>query len=200
MSSGSKEVLAGSMFAVGMLGLVWIASFSLLNTRPTARASISSSPMPPMCMNMTLGESHRKWLCSAVTCSPLSRATLITGLTSFSSRTISPMTIVWSPARVNAAQAVRPRSGIIRAPATVASMSLRGKLTLNTPSFSFSAPLRPVNCSMRLVSGAGVSAMAAGTNQRAVHSNAARRSTCAAVMTLTSIGCRPPGGSLRCGV
>ncbi len=36
---------------------------------------------PPICMNITFGESQMKWLWSAVTSSPLSSAALITGLT-----------------------------------------------------------------------------------------------------------------------
>ena len=50
---------------------------SVANTLPTASASFASSPIPPMCMNITLGESQKKWLCSAVTSRPLSSAALI---------------------------------------------------------------------------------------------------------------------------
>ena len=52
---------------------------------------------------------------------------------------MSPMTIVCSPALVNAAHAVSPIGGVIRTPAAVASMSPRGSDTLKTPSFSSSA-------------------------------------------------------------
>ena len=67
----------GSMSAVG----TWPFSFRVANTLPTAVASFASSPIPPMCMNITLGESQKKWLCSAVTSRPLSSAVLIAEFT-----------------------------------------------------------------------------------------------------------------------
>src|SRR5258706_377879 len=76
-------------------------SFIFANTLPTAPASFASSPMPPMCMNMIFGESQKKWLWSAVTARPLSRAALMTGLTCSSVKHMSPIIIVWSPALVN---------------------------------------------------------------------------------------------------
>ena len=69
------------MSSLGVSPLPPAVSLILAKTLPTAAASFSSSPMPPMCMNMMRGESHMKWLCRAVTSRPLSRATLITGLT-----------------------------------------------------------------------------------------------------------------------
>ena len=69
-----------------------------------------------MCMNITRGESKKKWLCSAVTSRPLSRAADITGFTSSSNRTRSPMTISSvCECGVNAAHEVRPRNGCIAA-------------------------------------------------------------------------------------
>src|SRR5262245_59086900 len=65
-------------------------------------------------------------------------------------------------------------------------MSLRGKLTLNTASFSFIAPVRPVSCSMRAVFRAVVCAKAAGITQSAAHTNAEARHRCIAFMWLTS--------------
>ena len=96
--------------------------------------------------------SQKKWLWSAVTSSPLSRATLITGLTCSSSSTRSPITIVRVPARWKDAHEVRPSGGVIRTPAAVTARSERGTETLNAPSFSSSLPLAPVSCSMRAVS------------------------------------------------
>src|SRR5712664_4067967 len=65
---------------------------------------------------------------------------------------MSPITTVCAPAFVKAAQAVRPRGGVILAPAAVIARSLRGISTLKTPSFSFHLPFSPVSCSMRAVS------------------------------------------------
>src|SRR5438552_12926599 len=58
------------------------------------------------------------------------------------------MTITWSPIGLNAAQQVRPIGGVIFTPPAVTDISLRGMLTLNTPSFSLIFPLAPVNCSI----------------------------------------------------
>ena len=76
---------------------------------------------------------------------------------------MSPITIVCVPAFVNAAHAVSPSGGVIRAPPTVAAMSARGIETLNTPSFASSVPFAPVSRSIAAVSSAaaGLSAAAA---------------------------------------
>src|SRR5262245_39097983 len=58
------------------------------------------------------------------------------------------MTTVWEPARLKAAQQVKPMGGVIRTPATVTWRSARGRLTLNTPSPASSFPLAPVSCSI----------------------------------------------------
>ena len=83
---------------------------------------------------------------------------------------MSPITIVCLPALVNAAHAVRPSGGVIRTPAAVTLMSLRGSDTLKTPSFSSSVPLAPVSSSMPAVSkgAAGLSAAAALAASRVV--------------------------------
>src|SRR5207249_4259676 len=91
---------------------------------------------PPMCMNMTFGVSQKKWLCKAVTSSPLSRAALITGLTWSSSKTRSPITVVCRPTSLKAAHEVSPMGGVRWTPATVTLRSLRAAETLKTPSFS----------------------------------------------------------------
>src|SRR5438270_101001 len=80
---------------------------------------------------------------------------------------MSPMTTVCAPAFVKAAQAVRPRGGIILVPAVVTARSLRGISTLKTPSFSFHLPLTPVICSIRAVSRPFLAA-AAGSESRAI--------------------------------
>src|SRR5256885_4294004 len=160
---GSSVLLAGSMFAEGTSNFCSIVS----NIFATPAASFASSPMPPMCMNMTRGCSQKKWLCRAVTRSPLSSAALIAGFTWSSVSTMSPMTTVCAPAFVKAAQAVRPRGGIILVPAVVTARSLRGISTLKTPSFSFHLPLTPVICSIRAVSRPFLAA-AAGSESRAI--------------------------------
>src|SRR5437867_116935 len=152
---GSRVLAAGSMSVRGVSPLPPLVSWILVKTFPTASASLASSPIPPMCMNMTLGLSQKKWLWSAVTSSPLSSATLITGLTWSSRRTMSPMTTVWFPALLKAAQDVSPIGGVSFTPAAVTERSARGTETLNTPSFSSSLPFAPVSCSIRAVSSRG---------------------------------------------
>ena len=82
--------------------------------------------MPPMCMNITFGESQKKWLCSAVTSRPLSSAALIAGLTWSSVSTMSPMTMVCALPPLKAVQAVRPSGGVSFTPAAVEPISSRG--------------------------------------------------------------------------
>ena len=140
------------MSASGFSPLPPLVSLILVKTLPTDAASFAVSPIPPMCMNMTLGESQKKWLWSAVTSRPLSSATLMTGLTWSSASTMSPITIVSLPLRLKAAQDVNPIGGVRCTPAALTVRSLRGTETLNAPSFSSSLPLAPVNCSMEAVS------------------------------------------------
>src|SRR5262249_17225312 len=59
---GSSDVLAGSRSAFGISPLPPLVSLIFANTLPTADASLSSSPIPPMCMNMTFGESQKKMI------------------------------------------------------------------------------------------------------------------------------------------
>ena len=153
--AGSSEDLAGSISAWGASPLPPLVSLIFANTFPTAAESPSSLPIPPMCMNMTLGVSQRKWLCSAVTSRPLSRAALMTGFTWSSSRTMSPMTTVCRPTCWNEAHDVRPIGGVRCTPATRTSRSSRGTETLKTPSFGSSFPLAPVSSSIRTVSSCG---------------------------------------------
>src|SRR5207247_6762582 len=69
-----------------------------------------------------------------------------------SSKVVSPMTIVLAPAFIKAAYDASPMGGVIFTPATVTLRSLRGTASLNTPSFSLSAPFTPVSCSILAVS------------------------------------------------
>src|SRR5207249_11921237 len=62
------------------------------------------------------------------------------------------MTIVLAPAFIKAAYYASPIGGVIFTPATVTLRSLRGTVTLNTPSFSLSSPFTPVSCSILAVS------------------------------------------------
>ena len=70
-------LLAGSILAEGTSNFCFIVS----KTFATPAASFASSPIPPMCMNITRGCSQKKWLCNAVTWRPLSSAALIAGFT-----------------------------------------------------------------------------------------------------------------------
>src|SRR6184192_1511928 len=104
-----------------------------------------------MCMKNTCGRSKKKWLCRAVTWSPLSRAALMVGFTCGSVRVMSPMTIVLSPAAWKAAHEVRPWNGCIFAPSMTAPRSPRGTLTLAMSFFtsgSASGPSAPALLTM----------------------------------------------------
>src|SRR5258707_12191411 len=81
--------------------------------------------------------------------------------------TRSPMTMSSLSSRLNAAHDVRPIGGDIFTPATIPERSLRGADTLNTPSFSSSAPLAPVKGSFAAESGgdSGPSGGERGTGQ-----------------------------------
>src|SRR5437667_12862882 len=57
-------------------------------------------------------------------------------------RTRSPMTITWSPARLKAAQEVRPRGGVNRTPAAVTARSARGARHLDGALLPVEYPLR----------------------------------------------------------
>ena len=61
---------------------------------------------------------------------------------------------------MNPAQLVRPMKGGIFQPSTDTGRSLRGAVTLKTPSAALHAPLRPVSCSMRLVLSAAIAGSA----------------------------------------
>src|SRR5881397_4054888 len=76
----------------------------------------------------------------------------MTAFTWSSSRTMSPMTTVCLPARLNAAHDVSPMGGVSLTPAATTVRSLRGTDTLNTPSMSLSTPLPPVSSSILPVS------------------------------------------------
>ncbi len=79
--AGARVVFAGSSAAFKTSPLPPLVSLRRANTLPMAPASSFSSPIPPTCMNITLGVSQKKWLCSAVTSRPASSAALITGFT-----------------------------------------------------------------------------------------------------------------------
>src|SRR5438034_11510965 len=130
----------------------------------TPVASCSVVPTPPMCMKKTCGRSKKKWLCSAVTWRPLSRAALIVGFTCGSVSVMSPMTIVLSPAAWNAAHVVRPWNGCILAPSMTASRSPRGTLTFAMPFFT--SGLRPVIFAISAASGSSAAALLAMTTAR----------------------------------
>jgi hypothetical protein len=59
---GSSVDRAGSTSVVGTSPFPPLVSRILANTFPTAAARSASAPMPPMCMNITFGESKKKWL------------------------------------------------------------------------------------------------------------------------------------------
>src|SRR5213595_3172172 len=135
----------------------------------TPVASCAVVPTPPMCMKKTCGRSKKKWLCSAVTWSPLSRAALIVGFTCGSVSVMSPMTIVLSPAAWNAAHVVRPWNGCIFAPSMTAARSPRGTLTFAMPFFT--SGLRPVIFAISSASGSSAVALLAMAPARISSSN-----------------------------
>src|SRR5437879_1862390 len=144
------------------------AAFAASRAFRTPVASCSVVPTPPMCMKKTCGRSKKKWLCSAVTWSPLSRAALIVGFTCGSVRVMSPMTIVVSPAAWNAAQVVRPWNGCIFAPSMTAPRSPRGTLTFAMPFFT--SGLSPVIFAISSASGSSAAALLAMTTARTSNS------------------------------
>ena len=60
MTAASSVLPAGSMDALGRRPLPPLVCWIVANTFPTAVAKASWSPVPPMCMNITFGESDRK--------------------------------------------------------------------------------------------------------------------------------------------
>ena len=128
------------------------ASLMASSTFRTAVARCSVVPVPAMCMKRIRGRSKEKWLCSAVTSRPFASAASIAGLTSSSASVMSPMTTVFAPLPVKAAQLVKPWKGLILTPSTVTVRSDRGTLTFPTPFFT--SGWRPVTWAMTSVSGA----------------------------------------------
>jgi hypothetical protein len=74
---------------------------------------------------LTPGLSPRKWLWSAVTSSPFSKAVLMTGLTWSSLSTMSPITMASAPIGSDAAQEVSPEGGVSLTLPTVSARSVR---------------------------------------------------------------------------
>src|SRR2546422_9353443 len=145
------------------------AAFAASRAFRTPVASCSVVPSPPMCMKKTCGRSKKKWLCSAVTWSPLSRAALIVGFTCGSVSVMSPMTIVVSPAAWNAAQVVRPWNGCIFAPSMTAPRSPRGTLIFAMPFFT--SGLRPVIFAISSASSSSAATLLAMTTARTSNSS-----------------------------
>src|SRR5215471_2919298 len=108
-----------------------------------ALASLTASPCPPMCMYITRGDSRSTWLCSAVTCSPAFSSDIITGSTSSSARTRSPITMESLPGLLKATHEPRASAGLTSTPATVTFISPRGSPNLWAPS-GWSCPGRPM--------------------------------------------------------
>src|SRR5580704_11800432 len=87
-----------------------------------------------------------RWLCTADMSKPADRNFAMTGFSSLSSRTKSPMTIALSSVPRNAAHEPSARPGLIARPCTETCKSLLGKLTLYTsPVF---CPERPKTSSI----------------------------------------------------
>src|SRR6266542_4018612 len=85
-----------------------------------------------MCIYITRGDSCSTWLCKAVGSTPPSSSFVITGVTSSSVSTRSPITHVISPVFLNATHEPRARACLSSIPETTTFRSLRGKLTLYT--------------------------------------------------------------------
>src|SRR5262245_36241220 len=86
------------------------------------------------------------------------------GFTCGSVRTMSPMTIVWSPAAWNAVHDVSPWNGCISAPSMTIPRSPRGTLTFAMPFFT--SGVRPVILAMSAASGSTAPALLAVTTAR----------------------------------
>lgn len=70
----------GSVLILGKLSFWVEVSLIAEKILPMVEASFSVEPVPSMCMNMSLGESHKRWLWSAVIWISLSRARVMMGL------------------------------------------------------------------------------------------------------------------------
>src|SRR5215212_10004090 len=83
-------------------------------------------------MYITCGDSPIKWLCSALCSMPPFCNASITGVTSDSSSTRSPIAITWPPPiSLNAAHDPSASAGLIATPSSVTARSPRGKLTVH---------------------------------------------------------------------
>src|SRR5205085_8480387 len=85
-----------------------------------------------MCIYITRGDSCSTWLWSAVCMTPPSCSFVITGITSSSVSTRSPITIVSLPIFLKATHEPSASAGLTATPPTVTCKSLRGRLTLYT--------------------------------------------------------------------
>src|SRR6185369_13733327 len=106
-----------------------------------ASASLRGSPLPLKWRYLTAGDSFRRWLCRAVTSIPLATSCTITGETSFSRRTRSPIIMALFPVPLKPIQEVSASPGSTATSPTVTFRSERGNVTFNISSCT--APFRP---------------------------------------------------------
>ena len=128
---GSRLVRAGSIRLGGLTPFPPAVSLILVKTRPTALARDASSPMPPMCRNITLAVPE-EWLCSARHLQSLVEATLIGVHLVFEEDEVAHDHGLIARAFERGPRG-QASGGVIRTPAAVTARSVRGTETLKTP-------------------------------------------------------------------
>ena len=101
------------------------------NAARTASAIFTASARAWMCRYITAGDSPCRWLCSAVCSTPMDCSLLMTGATSLSSSTRSPMAMASPPpaaVALNATHEPSASAGFTSTSATATCRSARGKL------------------------------------------------------------------------
>src|SRR5579872_52839 len=119
----------------GAAGGAGAANGVLLSAMPacSAAASFTGSPWPYKCMYMVKGRFRSRWLCTAVISIPPAISFAMTGLTSSSVSTRSPITIACSPTAEKASQPPSAKPDLMSTPSSVTLRSVRGKPTRYTP-------------------------------------------------------------------
>src|SRR5579859_7885449 len=124
----------------------------------SASATLTGSPLAWMCRYIRRGDSSSRWLCNAVSLTPICCSFVRTGVTSLWSSTRSPIAIALLLVPLNATQPPSASAGLIPTLPTRTWRSRRGKAYLWTSPGS-SVPDRPIARSTALhsvVSGDGV--------------------------------------------
>ena len=114
-------------------GLERHGRLALLERKTQGSCQLHASPWPSTCIYIVAGCARSRWLCRAVISMPLSARRLMTGPTSASVKTRSPMTMVWSLISWKASQEPSASAGLIAIPSSVTLRSGRGRLKRCTP-------------------------------------------------------------------